>query len=67
MYVTNIFNKNKQPQPMSGVELDPDTRMLKKSETHAIYSMKYLLHRRITVEEPHKRNGLVQCMKSSGI
>ena len=36
-------------------------REIKKSETHPIYSMKYLLHRRITVEEPHKRNGPVQC------
>ena len=54
--VTNIFNKNKVPQPMFRVELEPNTRKFKKSETHPIYSMKYLLHRSITVEEPHKRN-----------
>ena len=43
-------------------ELEPDSRKVKKNETHPIYSMKYLLHRRITVEEPHKRNGVVQCI-----
>ena len=49
--VTNIFNKNKVPQPMFRVQLEPNTRKLKKSETHPIYSMKYLLHCRITVHE----------------
>ena len=47
---------------MFRVDMEPNTRKLKKIETHPIYSMKYLLHRCITVEEPHKRNGLVQCM-----
>ena len=60
--VINIFNKNKIPQPMFRVELEPDSTKLKKNETHPIYSMKYLIHRRITVEEPLKRNGPVQCM-----
>lgn len=60
--VANIFNKNKNPQPMFRVELEPDNTKLKKNETHPIYSMKYLIHRRITVEEPLKRNGPVQCM-----
>ena len=62
--VNNIINKNKQPQPMSRVQIERDTKKLRKSENQAIYSMKYLLHRRITVEEPHKRNGLIQCMNS---
>ena len=60
--VINIFNKQKIPQPMFKVELEPDNRKLKKNETHPIYSIKYLIHRRITVEEPHKRSGPVQCM-----
>ena len=60
--VINIFNKQKIPQPMFRVELEPDNRKFKKNETHPIYSIKYLIHRRITVEEPHKRNGPVQCM-----
>ena len=60
--VVNIFNKQKIPQPMFKVELEPDNRKIKKNETHPIYSLKYLIHRRITVEEPHKRSGPVQCM-----
>ncbi|XP_050338495.1 nucleic-acid-binding protein from transposon X-element isoform X1 [Bactrocera neohumeralis] len=59
--VVNIFNKNKVPQPMFKIELMPDSNKLKKNEIHPIYNLKYLLHRRITVEEPHKRNGPVQC------
>ena len=47
---------------MFRVELELDTRKLKKSKTHSIYSMKYLLHHLITVEESHNRNGLVQGM-----
>ena len=47
---------------MFWVELELDTRKSKKGETDAIYSIKYLLHRRIKVEQPHKRIGLVQCM-----
>ena len=35
--VTNIFNKTKVPQPMFRVELEPNTRKFKKSETHPIY------------------------------
>jgi len=34
---------------------------LKKNEVHPIYNLQYLLHRRINVEEPYKRNGPVQC------
>ena len=45
------------------MELEPDTRKLKKNQTHPIYSMKYLLHRRIREDEPHTRNDLVQWMK----
>ena len=59
--VVNIFNKDKVPQPMFRVELEPDDRKLKKNETHPIYSLRYLLNRRIVIEEPLKRNGPVQC------
>ena len=59
--VFNIFNKNKVPQPLFKIELEPDNSKLKKNETHPIYSIKYLMHRKITVEEPHKRNMPVQC------
>jgi len=59
--VTNILNKNKIPQPLFKVELEPDSKAPKKNEVHPIYKLQLLLHRRITVEEPHKRNGPVQC------
>ena len=55
----NKRNKNKQLQPVCRVEFEHDTRKLKKSETHSIHGMKYLLHRRITAQEPHMRNGLL--------
>lgn len=60
--VINIFNKDKKPQPLSKVELEPDSCALKKNESHPIYKLQYLLHRRISVEEPHKRKGPVQCV-----
>lgn len=59
--VINIFNKNKVPQPMFKVELAPNASKLKRNEVHPIYSLRYLLHRRVQVEEPHKRHGPVQC------
>lgn len=59
--VTNIFNRNKVPQPMFRVELEPEARKLKKNEVHPIYKLQYLLHRRISVDEPHKRWGPIQC------
>lgn len=60
--VTNILNRNKIPQPLFRVELEPGDITLKKNEIHPIYNLRYLLHRRITVEEPHKRNGPTQCL-----
>jgi len=59
--VSNIINRKKDPQPLFKVELEPDSRVLKKNEVHPIYNLQYLLHRRINVEEPHKRIGPVQC------
>ena len=59
--VVNIFNKDKIPQPMFRVELEPNEEKLKKNETHPIYSLRYLLNRRVTIEEPLKRKGPVQC------
>lgn len=58
----NIKNREKVPQPMFRVELEPGDIRLKKNETHPIYSLKYLLHRRVTVEEPHKKAGPIQCL-----
>lgn len=59
--VMNIFNRNKIPQPMFKIELEPEPLKLKKNEVHPIYSMQYLLHRKISVDDVHKRNGPVQC------
>lgn len=59
--VFNILNRDKKPQPLFKVELEPENKPLKKYEVHPIYNLQFLLHRRITVEEPHKRNGPVQC------
>lgn len=55
--VINIKNKLKVPQPMFRIELEPE----KTKGKHPIYDVKYLLYRRIVVEEPYKRNGPVQC------
>lgn len=60
--VTNILNRNKQPQPLFKVELEPEAKMVKRNEVHPIYKLQLLLHRQITVEEPHKRNQPVQCI-----
>ena len=57
--VVNIFNKDKIPQPMFRVELEPNDDKLKKNEAHPIYSLRYLLNRRVTIEEPLKRKGPV--------
>nr|AAS13458.1 putative RNA binding protein [Drosophila simulans]UFQ43034.1 putative RNA binding protein [Drosophila melanogaster]CAA35586.1 ORF1 for putative RNA binding protein [Drosophila melanogaster] len=57
----NILNKDKVPQPLFKIELEPELQALKKNEVHPIYNLQYLLHRRITVEEPHKRINPVQC------
>lgn len=59
--ITNIFNREKVPQPLFRLELEPDNKKVK--EKHAIFALKYLLHRRITIEEPRKRTGPVQCVK----
>lgn len=59
--VVNILNSKKVPQPMFRVELQPDARKLKRNEVHPIYKLDLLLHRRISVEEPLKRKGPVQC------
>ena len=60
--VHNILNKNKIPQPLFRVEISFNSSQLKKkSSSHPIYGLRYLLNRRITVEEPIKRNGPPQC------
>jgi len=55
--VSNIINRKKETQPLFKVELEPDSRVLKKNEVHPIYNLQYLLRRRIKVEEPQNRNG----------
>lgn len=59
--ITNIINRDKVPQPMFRLELEPDNKKLKGK--HEIFSLKYLLHRRITIDEPRKRTGPIQCVK----
>lgn len=59
--VLNIYNKNRVPQPMFKIVLNPDTTSLKKNEIHSIYKLNRLLHRKVVVEEPIKRDGPVQC------
>jgi hypothetical protein len=60
--ITNIFNREKKPQPLFRLELESDDKNVK-GKRHAIFDLKYLLHRRVTIEEPRKRNGPVQCIK----
>lgn len=61
-WVHNIQNKYRQPQPMFKVELAPESSKAPKGKSHPIYDLKYVLRRRITVEEPYKRSGPVQCL-----
>ena len=59
--IFNIFNKNKIPQPMYKVELQPTTIKYKKMEDHPIFKVRAVLYRRVTIEEPLKRKQVVQC------
>lgn len=59
--VSNIINREKKPQPLYRVELEPSSIKLKPGEVHPIYNLRYLMHRVIIVEEPKKRTGPVQC------
>lgn len=59
--IHNIINRFKEPQPLFRVELQPDSKKLKRGEVHPIYNLRYLMHRRIYVEEPRKSNGPIQC------
>lgn len=59
--VFNIINRNKVPQPMFKVEIDFDPNSLSKNEPHPIYNLRYVLSRKITVEEPYKRRAPAQC------
>ena len=62
MSVHNIKNKEKIPQPLFRVEITFESSKLKRNEPHPIYNLRYLLHRRITVEEPRKRKDPPQCL-----
>lgn len=58
--IKNLFNirsREKNPQPIFRVELEDGDVLLKKNTTHPIDNLKFLTHRRITVEEPYKRPG----------
>lgn len=60
--IHNILNRNKIPQPMFRVEITFNSSQIKtKGEPHPIYGLRYLLNRRIVVEEPIKRKGPPQC------
>lgn len=59
--VANIRNRLKIPQPMFKVELTAESSKPPKGQPHPIYNIQYVLHRKITVEEPHKANSPVQC------
>lgn len=60
--IHNILNKNKIPQPLFRVEIEFNSNNIrKKGDNHPIYGLRYLLNRRIYVEEPIKRKGPPQC------
>lgn len=59
--VTNIINREKKPQPLYKVEIEPPSTKLKPGEVHPIYNLRLLMNRAIQVEEPRKRTGPVQC------
>jgi len=59
--VFNMLNRDREPQPLFKVELAPENKPLKKYEVHPKYTLHFLLHRGIAIQEPHKRNGPVQC------
>lgn len=60
--IHNILNKNKVPQPLFRVEISFNSSQLKKGQSHPIYNLRYLLNRKITVEEPIKRENPPQCL-----
>lgn len=57
--ISNVLNSKKCPQPMFRVELEPDLKKLQGN--HPIFELKYVLYRRIKIEEPYKRRNIVQC------
>jgi len=61
--VFNIFNRHKIPQPMFKVELMPSGKKIKQGQEHPIYKVRYVLYRRVTIEEPLKRRSVIQCFK----
>ena len=60
--VVNIKYRDKIPQPLFRVELEPGDIKLRKGQIHPIYKLKYLIHRRVAIEEPHRRVGPVQSL-----
>ena len=60
--IYNMVNREGVLQPLYKVELNFDGKKLRKGEIHPIYSLQYLLHRKISIEQPHKRREPVQCL-----
>ena len=60
-WVSNVLNRYKKPQPMFKVELMPTQIQLQRGKVHPIYGVKFVVSRRVTVEDPYKRKGPVQC------
>jgi hypothetical protein len=61
-WVSNVLNRFKQPQPMFKVELKPESSHAPHGKVHPIYEIDYVVQRKITVEDPYKRKGPVQCL-----
>ena len=60
--VVNIRNRERMPKPIFRIAPEPNVMKLKIIDVHPIYNIKYLLHRKIVVEEPYMRLGPVQCL-----
>jgi hypothetical protein len=59
--IVNVINRDKIPLPLFFVDLTQN-----KNNTN-IYSLKYLLHSVISIEEPRRKNVIVQCGRCQGL
>jgi hypothetical protein len=55
--VTNVLSLEKLPLPLFYVDL------IRSKKSEEIFSLQFLLQTKITVEEPRKKRGIVQCYK----
>lgn len=58
--VSNIYNREKIPQPMFKAELISDDIKLNKFEQYPIYKMRSILFRCVRVEKPLRMRAVVQ-------